>query len=1185
MAEELSKIYRQIASGSGKQYEYLFSLEGLFLSAMDFDPVTDEPLPVTVDDVLYAFASFDFNKVNFQKDRLQHIVDYVSSAVCNLIDILHEKNLREHRITRPEQVREVDSKSMMWLAKKPGFTIKQKIASEQRMMGVYHTTSLDTAENRLFKAFMEKLDELLIEKENASKKLNVNCFDENERFTSTVHRWLKRDEASCIGRWNNTPPNNTLLNDKNYRKIWKAHLMLQTLNEQIQKDFDNIKRIQNRALFWLTVAKLNYNQNIRFRQNLIFPDYHELALIKNARLTGFAKTESWEKLMLSLEGGNLVLTLGQKDARYSLPDDVDNISDIVSCAEQICSNFFPNLDFEKSHPEQQESDTEALPLNPVAAVDLSSLLPSFALEDKRKGRFTRKLLHQSILVNENPNWLPCSSSRSKLIFTKSKSVKTFSIHSIFDEKLRSEIDAGENKSEIEKACLDFSKTIKKELNCQKCLYITSDDIDDFSPSVNAFKHSMNSAFSKTEILPRSIAVLFFLLPEVHNRFKKNDELTVRTINDEYEIRTKIGIGFDEKLLKQNPETKGFFFQRLGYERIELRTDSSKKSVPESLKHILTLQDVNLLNGKFSADDYHFESKIPLKKTQFENNEIVVYADCDTSSGAIEYNRLQQITNDIPLWCDFLPKLSMVDSTGEEYVLVEPKKVSIRPIVGKPVRIPISWKFSFPPHKPYYEFPLSQGEKKEKSKYFAFIKDSSFPLDKETKCSLYLTYTYGMPRPYNLEFIPVSDSAEFKSVVVKWENKSHKDNIHDMPVPNFVREYTWEDMKSVPGRKRAGKIENSDLISEKEWLPTEFDKINKLANGTIKICELDSVEEIGESEKGKEYRIGIKLPNGKITFQSFTTKQKVNENSFVACEFSGTDNFGNPKINKYRTKLTSTFFKSLRFPALTVWNNGRSIYDEDCPHQQIDSDKIEFRERVEYVLESLKKNFNSSVPEELKHEQMFLLSCMHKDMPDWFSAFMPKILSKVENDYDYPNWIAYSLGDCSMDWQKELLSKTLGLLEDQSKAEYAIRILAKALWRVNEFVFNLSEKEVGKILLSIKTELYSKKYRRPDEEKSIISACLECIVALCRLRNTKEHEMAEEKMLRLLSMATNNDVKIIVSKLKEIKKTDVKLKTFLTFEIDRPKEDKTPELLYAAYGYLSGEIDSNAIKVLEADFGE
>ena len=118
MSEELGTIYRQIANGDGKNYEFLFSLEGLFLSVMDFDPVTDDPLPVTVDDVLHVLASFDFQKGSFQNDRLQHVIDFASSAVRNLIDILHEKNLREHRISRPEQVREVDSKSMMWLAKK-----------------------------------------------------------------------------------------------------------------------------------------------------------------------------------------------------------------------------------------------------------------------------------------------------------------------------------------------------------------------------------------------------------------------------------------------------------------------------------------------------------------------------------------------------------------------------------------------------------------------------------------------------------------------------------------------------------------------------------------------------------------------------------------------------------------------------------------------------------------------------------------------------------------------------------------------------------------------------------------------------------------------------------------------------------------------------------------------------------
>ena len=57
MSEELSTIYKQIALGNGKEYELLFSIVGLFSSVMEFDPVTDDPLPITVDDVLYGLSS------------------------------------------------------------------------------------------------------------------------------------------------------------------------------------------------------------------------------------------------------------------------------------------------------------------------------------------------------------------------------------------------------------------------------------------------------------------------------------------------------------------------------------------------------------------------------------------------------------------------------------------------------------------------------------------------------------------------------------------------------------------------------------------------------------------------------------------------------------------------------------------------------------------------------------------------------------------------------------------------------------------------------------------------------------------------------------------------------------------------------------------------------------------------
>lgn len=1179
-AEELGNIYKKIALGKGKSYEFLFSLEGLFLSVMEFDPVTDETLPVTIDDILQGISEFDFQKIRWQNDRLQHIVNFSSSAVRNLIEILHEKNLREHRITRPEQIHEVDSRSMMWLAKKPGFSIKQKIASEQRMMGVYHTTSLDTAENRLFKAFMLKLDELLLEKENACRKQNLTLSEDSERFVSIVHRWLKSDEASFIGKWNNTVPNNTLLNDKNYRKIWKAHLALQNLDEQIQEDLERLQIIKNNALFWISAAKLNLSDDIRFRQTVAFPDYSTFSLIKDRiGLFGFARDDSdnqWKKFTVSLDE-KFLLSLQENQSEYSLPDDVENFEGISCFSEQVVANFFPNKSFDAEVAKSLNSQKDSLSVNSVAAVDLNSVLPSY-LCDNGNGvkRFTKKLIHQQIKE------LPCTSSRSKLIFTKSKSIQTFSIHSVFDANLRSVIDSDEDKRGIEKACADFAETIKQETLCQKCIYITSDDIDDFSPTVNAFKQSMNSAFLKTEILPKSIAALFSKYSDILNKFIDGDVLTVRSIYDDYEVQTKVRIRFDKELSEKNPKTKGITFQRLGVTRLENpNTDLERNNIiPQNMKRIITLQDSVLLSGNFSVDSFHFEIKEKQNKIPHGQNEICLYTFENSASGALEYDRLQSITSEIPLWCDFLPKLSMVDSSGKQYVLVEPNKVSIRPVVGKPVRIPISRKFSFPAKKKFYEFPLSQGEKKEKSKYFAFIKDSSFPLENETKCSLYLTYTYGMPRPYNLEFIPTSDSAEFKSAVVKWENKSHKDNIHDMPVPNFVREYTWADMKTVLGRKsERGDISN---LTE-EWLPTEFKKIEKLANGNLKVFKILEAQLL-DSQNNAKYSISISLQNGRIFRQDFDPKRKISDGTEIICEFSEkTDNFGrrSERINPYRTKLADTFLKSIRFPAVTVWNNGRSIFDDDCPES--------FRIQTQEALNAIEKTFvDPNLPDSIKHEYKFFLSCLHNDMPDWFLKFIPKILEQIDKHYDYPNWIAYALGDCSMDWQKDLLSKTIELLDDKSKAVYAIRILAKALWRVNSFVFNLNEGAVKKILSAIKKILnsFNEQSRLKPSEKTVrLSACLECIIALCRLRATTEGFTPNDNILALLSPSANEVTRHIVGILQSLKETDMKIKTFLTFEIDRPSNDKTPELLYVAYGYLSGKIDSNAIKVLEADFGD
>ena len=1181
MTVELSTIYKQIATGNGKQYELLFSIVGMLSSVMEFDPVTDEPLPITVDDVLYGLSSVDAENMDWQNDRLQHIVCFASTAVRNLIDLLHEKNLREHRITRPEQIREVDSRSMMWLAKKPGFTVKQKIASEQRMMGVYHTTSLDTAENRLFKSFMQKLEELLLEKENACRKCGLSMSEDFEHFVSMVHRWLKSDEALLIGKWNNTPPNNTLLNDKNYRKIWKAHLMLQNLNDQVQRDLERIGTLKNAACFWLFVARMNHYNEVRFLQKVLFPESKSLSFTKKENsLVGYINLSSRKKLKCTLLESSIDLSIGDAKNSLSFNQEITEFAEVFSFVEKKCGEILSgkNIGFPKNFADGNQQMVE------VAAVDLSSILPSCSFGNGLKGQFSKKLVCQSQCIEKK--WYPCSSARSKLIFTNSEDLKTFSIHSIFDSALLPVSDSEDNKTDVEKACANFAKTIKDELHCKKCLYVTSDDVDDFSPSVNAFKFYMNSAFSNTEILPRSIAILFASLQDVQARFRKEDEVTVRTIFDDYEIKSKIRIDYDKQLAKENPETKGFVFKRLCVSRENLKKKNLQNIIPKNMENLLTLHDSNLLKDSFSVDEFHFIRKVGIQKISAAKKEIVFFADNDSSVGAVEYDRLQKITPDIPLWLDVLPKLSMVDSMGEEHVLVEPEKVSIRPVVGKPIDIPISWKFGFPQGKEFYEFPLIQGDNKESSKYFAFIQDSLFPLEHETQCRLKLTYTYGKPLPYDLEFLPVSKTAEFRSVSVKWENKSRKDYIHDMPVPNFVREYTWEDMQSV--QKRDAK-ETSDLVND--WLPAEYEKIEY--SGSYKL-----VREI-PSNRGGERVFFIDLNRSISAICPIDNRQNAQIGKDVWCclkvDSQGRVKAVDPHVIGSNWNDTE-FKKSLRFPAIMVWNNGRSIEDDACPQN--------FHEKTKKILDKMKEVLqNSDVPECVKREFKFFLSCVHKDAPEWFYSELPDILKKLESYFDYPNWIAYALGDCSMEWQIKLLESTMLLLENSQKAEYAIRVLAVALWRVNSFVFNLNSYDVKVILKAIREQFEKMKTQENNKLKNsqrelllkpknqrgltlksvrLYSACLECIVALCRLRKTKNGKDADENMLSALSPAVNPNVKGIVENMRLIKSG---IKTFLTFNIERSSDDQTPELLYAARGYLSGSIDSNAIKVLEADFSE
>lgn len=1170
--KELEKVYADIAKGCDKEnYKQLFSLQSFLFNLVDYDPVTNLPLPSTLDSRLETIMHTNIATNMWWNDRFQNIINFSSSAIIQLIDLLHEKNIREYHVNHPSKIREVDSKCIMWLSKKPGFTIKQKIASSQRMMGVYHSTSLDTSENRLFKAFLYKIDNILTEKATIARQLGFKIPGEVERLMTIIHSWRYSDEYAQISDWNNVPPNNTLLNDKNYRKIWISWSTLQQIDQYNSKDLARSYELKNAVLFWVICAILNENKNIRFCQRII-------KLRDTSALKGVYSPDKgiryWQDFSIRHKGNRIQITTEKAVKEISFPENLVSVENILDYAKKCIQTHFPAVNITEFHGKQRTVKKKV----DVAAIDINGIRPAFANDLGETGLMAQKLLFQSFGTDS------CSCASSKYIDTQEGSPLTFSIHHVFSEINYDEKNEFENSVLENDVCRSFAHTIRNEINCNKCIYVVNDDIDDFSKAVVAFKRSMNAAFVQAEILPRSIAYVFELSKKMN--FKNNQIIHVSNQLGETVVHTDIKVIFDEELLRRNPATKGFKFIR----------QIPQKEAYKAGVSLLTEYDKESLENEFTidGDNLIFQRRVHSRETGK-----TISAKTNCSTGALEYERLQKITPDIPLWGDVLPTLKMV-SDGMEYNLVELNQ-TIFAIRGKPINIPVKAKFECPADKDFFEFNLIQGDAK--SRYFAYIKDSHLPFREAQKCALKLTYTYGDEFPYQLEFVPQNKT--FKTLHVSWETKSHKDRLQ-LPYPEFISIPTWDEILVQKTKDRKWDKDLQKYIY-KETNLSPLKRIDLFYD----YLENSFVSEISYIHPAKENTnkslVSLNYSCETIQYRDRYTRELITKPRNITCliDSSKEPSIGDKvwfileKTDKgYRgsfpillkSEEINCCFKGMRSFSNFIWNGGKSIYDDGCPK--------EFRKHTEKMINSVipqKIVDNSDCPNVVAYEMQLFLHRLHKDSPSWFTEEISK--SPVETLDPFST--AFALGDCSQEWQQKKLAEIFHQIEMAQNRKKMIAIFAIALWREKNLVFKIPTSIIRQLLFVMdkSIENFDKDYTLDKFAVKRLFTMMECLLSFCRLRETRNKEI-----LRIMSPFTNNIVKNIVEQLKRIsqkkwscqdgkwfiasgKTNTLSAKSYLTFSISNESTKNVPELLQATLGYLSGSINSNAIKVLDTDFDE
>ena len=234
----------------------------------EFDPRTGDALILGFDEVVRRLASEDNNEVF--RDRLWRITDHSRAAIKRIINSLNNSPKRDQAVLPLRSVRELNAASFIALSRRPGRTIREKLSDRPYMQAVRRYQSIDLPENRLFKAFLIRLVELL--------ELRMSCLGDQDELVTDIHRWLHSEQANEISQWQNLSANNTLLSHRDYRRIWDAWRWLQRLDDDIEEDRRALDERRELIATWEEFARKIPEGKTLFGSMPVLFDYESFAL-------------------------------------------------------------------------------------------------------------------------------------------------------------------------------------------------------------------------------------------------------------------------------------------------------------------------------------------------------------------------------------------------------------------------------------------------------------------------------------------------------------------------------------------------------------------------------------------------------------------------------------------------------------------------------------------------------------------------------------------------------------------------------------------------------------------------------------------------------------------------------------------------------------------------------------------
>lgn len=236
--------------------------EHVFAAIAQTDPRTGDPLPQSLVDLMHGIREVTAEGCRpFPHDQLFIAAQFAAEPLARLLEHHRHRIVRTHEQLPFHRLREFDARSIAWLARQPGRNIREKLSGRTHALGVKRDVTADTAENQLLRAFAQ-----LLVRRVRTRTAHADAYDQRtadkDRLAVLVDaarvcsERLRQSEIADVALAMRVRPNNVLLSDPLYSRVFRAWKWLRDEESDLQRSWSEVVARVRELLFWIVAARL-----------------------------------------------------------------------------------------------------------------------------------------------------------------------------------------------------------------------------------------------------------------------------------------------------------------------------------------------------------------------------------------------------------------------------------------------------------------------------------------------------------------------------------------------------------------------------------------------------------------------------------------------------------------------------------------------------------------------------------------------------------------------------------------------------------------------------------------------------------------------------------------------------------------------------------------------------------------